>query len=224
MKTLTSNKKNFNKVLENLLIQRRNKVKFSPRSVENIINDVKKNGDKALLKYEKRFNKNNFIVPTKKQISKSIKKLDKKVKNAIDLAFRRIYKFHSLQKFKNISYKDNLNNKIDYKYWPINSVGIYVPGSTASYPSSVLMNAIPALVAGVKRIVMVNPGFKGKQNPAVLYALVNVKLKKYIQSVALQLSALAYGTKKINKVNKIVGPGNAFVASSEKGSFWRCWN
>ena len=102
----------------------------------------------------------------------------KKLKNAIDLAFRRIYKFHSLQKFKNISYKDNFNNKIEYKYWPINSVGIYVPGSTASYPSSVLMNAIPALVAGVKRIVMVNPGFKGKQNPAVLYAAKKCKIKE----------------------------------------------
>ena len=117
-----------------------------------------------------KFNKNNIIVPSAQHINKSIKSLDKKVKKAIDDAYNRIYKFHSLQKFKNISYKDKYNNKIDYKYLPIDSVAIYVPGSTASYPSSVLMSAIPAIVAKVKRIVMINPGYKGNQNPAVLYA------------------------------------------------------
>ena len=91
-----------------------------------------------------------ILVPTSKQISKLIKSLDKKVKQAIDIAYNRIYKFHSLQKFKNISYTDKFKNKLEYKYLPIDSVAIYVPGSTASYPSSVLMNAIPAIVAGVK--------------------------------------------------------------------------
>ena len=133
---------------------------------------------KQLLKYEKRFNKNNIIIPSAKQINNSIKSLDKKVKQAIDAAYNRIYKFHSLQKFKNISYTDKYKNKIDYKYVPLESVAIYVPGSTASYPSSVLMNAIPAIVAKVKRIVMINPGFKGKQNPAVLYAAKKCKIKE----------------------------------------------
>ena len=123
-----------------------------------------------MLKYERRFNKNNIIFSIIKKISKSIKSLDPKVKSAIDVAYDRIYKFHALQKFRNISYIDKLKNKIEYKYLPLDSVAIYVPGSTASYPSSVLMNAIPAIVAGVKRIVMINPGYKGKQNPAVLYA------------------------------------------------------
>ena len=103
------------------------------------------------------------------------------------LAYLSRNKFHSLQKFKNISYTDKLKNKLDYKFLPINSVAIYVPGSTASYPSTVLMNAIPAIVAGVKRIIMINPGFKGKQNPGVLYAAKNAILKKSILLVDLQL-------------------------------------
>ena len=104
MKVLDSSKKNFDKLLDNLLMQRKRKVQSSSVSVTNIIKDVKKNGDKALLKYERRFNKNNIIVPSVKQINKSIKSLDKKVKKAIDDAYNRIYKFHSLKKFKNIYY------------------------------------------------------------------------------------------------------------------------
>ena len=220
MKTLTVKSKNFDKSLESLLKQRRAKLKSSSVSVTNIIKDVKKNGDKALLKYEKRFNKNNVIVPTSKQINNSIKFLDKKVKQAIDAAYNRIYKFHSLQKFKNISYTDRYKNKVDYKYVPLESVAIYVPGSTASYPSSVLMNAIPAIVAGVKRIVMINPGFKGKQNPAVLYAARKCKIKEiYSIGGPSAIAAAAYGTKKIRPVNKIVGPGNSYVAAAKKEVF-----
>jgi histidinol dehydrogenase len=220
MKILNSNSKNFDKVLDNLLLKRKSKLQSNSVSVTSIIKDVKKNGDKALLKYEKKFNQNNIIVPTSKQISKSIKSLDKKVKNAIDLAYSRIYKFHSLQKFKNISYTDNLKNKLEYKYIPIESVAIYVPGSTASYPSSVLMNAIPAIVAGVKRIIMINPGFKGKQNSAVLYAARKCKINEiYSIGGPPAIAAVAYGTKKIKKVNKIVGPGNAFVVAAKKEVF-----
>ena len=220
MKSLTVKNKNFDKSLESLLNQRRAKLKSSSVSVTNIIKDVKKNGDKALLKYEKRFNKNNVIVPTAKQINDSIKSLNKKVKQAIDAAYNRIYKFHSLQKFKNISYTDRYKNKVDYKYVPLDSVAIYVPGSTASYPSSVLMNAIPAIVAGVKRVVMINPGFKGKQNPAVLYAARKCKIKEiYSIGGPSAIAAAAYGTKKIRPVNKIVGPGNLYVAAAKKEVF-----
>jgi len=220
MKILNSNNRNFNKALDNLLLQRKRKVQSNSVSVSSIIKDVKKNGDKAILKYEKKFNQNKTIVPTSNQISKSIKSLDKKVKNAIDLAYTRIHKFHSLQKFQNISYTDKLKNRLEYKYVPIESVAIYVPGSSASYPSSVLMNAIPAIVAGVKRIVMINPGFKGKQNPAVLYAARKCKIKEiYSIGGPSAIAAVAYGTKKINKVNKIVGPGNAYVAAAKKEVF-----
>ena len=220
MKTLNSKSKNFDKLLENLLLQRKKKIESNSVSVTNIIKDVKKNGDKALLKYEKRFNQNNIIIPSSKQIKKSINSLDKKVKKAIDTAYNRIYKFHSLQKFKNITYTDKLKNKLEYKYVPLESVAIYVPGSTASYPSSVLMNAIPAIVAGVKRIVMINPGHKGKQNPAVLYAAKKCKIKEiYSIGGPSAIAAVSYGTKKIKKVHKIVGPGNAYVAAAKKEVF-----
>ncbi len=220
MKILNSNNRNFDKFLETLLLKRKNKIQSDSISVINIIKDIKKNGDKSLLKYERRFNKNNIIFPSKKQINRSIKTLNPKVKKAIDLAFNRIYKFHSLQKFKNISYTDKYKNKLEYKYIPLESVAIYVPGSTASYPSSVLMNAIPALVAGVKRIVMINPGYKGRQNPAVLYAAKKCKIREiYSVGGPSAIAAVAYGTNKIKKVDKIVGPGNVYVASAKKEVF-----
>ena len=220
MKFLSSNKRRFDQDLNKLLELRKNKVNNNSKSVLKIIKDVRKNGDQALLKYEKKFNRNSIIVPQKEQISKSISILDKKVKKAIDLAYNRIYRFHSLQKFKNISFTDKLKNKIEYKHVPIESVAIYVPGSTVSYPSSVLMNAIPALVAGVKRIVMINPGYKGKQNPAVLYAAKKCQIKEiYSIGGPSAIAAIAYGTKKIKSVNKIVGPGNSFVATAKKEVF-----
>ena len=220
IKVLSNKIKNFDRTLDSLLLKRKNKIQIDSVSVTKIVKDVKRNGDKAILKYEKKFNKNNIITPSSKQISRSIKSLDKKVKKAIDLAYSRIYKFHSLQKVNNISYIDKLQNKLEYKYVPINSVAIYVPGSTISYPSSVLMNAIPAIIAGVKRIVMINPGQKGKQNPAVLYAARKCKIKE-IHSIGgpSAIAAVAYGTKKIKKVDKVVGPGNSYVVAAKKEVF-----
>ena len=222
IKVIDSKSKNFDRNLEKLLSKRKSKIQSSLASVvvAKIIKDVKKNGDKAILKYEKKFNKNNIIIPNPKQISKSIRSLDRNVKNAIDIAYSRIYKFHSLQKFKNISYTDKYKNKLEYKYVPIESVAIYVPGSTASYPSTVLMNAIPALVAGVKRIAMINPAKKGNQNPAVLYAARKCKISEiYSIGGPSAIAAVAYGTKKIKKVDKIVGPGNLYVAAAKKEVF-----
>jgi len=220
IKILDSKIKNFDTILNKLLSKRKDKMQIKSVSVTKIVKDVKRNGDKAILKYEKKFNKNNTIIPSPKQISKLTKSLDKKVKKAIDLAYSRIYKFHSLQKFKNISYIDKLQNKLEYKYVPIESVAIYVPGSTASYPSSVLMNTIPALIAGVKRIVMINPGQNGRQNPAVLYAARKCKIKEiYSMGGPAAIAAVTYGTKKIKKVDKIVGPGNCYVAAAKKEVF-----
>ena len=106
------------------------------------------------------------------------------------------------------------------RYLPINSVGIYVPGSNVSYPSTVLMNAIPAIVAGVKRIVMVNPGKNGMLDPAVLYAAKKCKISEiYSIGGPAAIAGLAYGTKKIKKVDKIVGPGNIYVSSAKKEVF-----
>ena len=216
MKLLNGKNKNFDKHLDRLLNQRKKKIS-NAISVSKIINEVKIKGDKAVLKYEKKFNKNTKIIPSKNQISKSISLLDDKVKKSIDLSFERIMKFHSLQKFKDISYTDKFKNKLEYRYLPISSVAIYVPGSTVSYPSTVLHNAIPAIVAGVKRIVMINPGYKGKQNPAVLYAAKKCKIKEiYSIGGPSAISAVTYGTKKIKPVDKIVGPGNAYVAAAQR--------
>ncbi len=216
MKLLNGKNKNFDKHLDRLLNQRKKKIS-NAISVSKIINEVKTKGDKAVLKYEKKFNKNTKIIPSKNQISKSISLLDDKVKKSIDLSFKRIMKFHSLQKFKDISYTDKFKNKLEYRYLPISSVAIYVPGSTVSYPSTVLHNAIPAIVAGVKRIVMINPGYKGKQNPAVLYAAKKCKIKEiYSIGGPSAISAVTYGTKKIKPVDKIVGPGNAYVAAAQR--------
>ena len=220
IKILDSKKNNFSSSLDNLLLKRKNKMKFNSSIVINIIRDIKKNGDKALIKYEKKFGKNSIIFSKPKEIQKQIKKLDKKVKKSIDLAYSRIFQFHSKQKLKNIFYKDKLQNELSYKHIPLDSVGIYVPGGTASYPSTVLMNAIPAIIAGVKRIVMVNPRNKGKQNAGVLYAAKKCGIKEiYSIGGAQAVAALAYGTKKIIKVNKIVGPGNLYVTSAKKEVF-----
>ena len=220
MKILNSKTKNFDRNLDYLLFKRRKSIKSDKVSVTNIINDVKKNGDSALIKYEKKFNRNTTIIPSATKITKLIKSLNPKVRKAIDTAYSRIYKFHSLQKFKNISYTDKFKNKLEYKYLPLESVAIYVPGSLVSYPSSVLMNAIPAIVAGVKRIVMINPGFKGNQNPAVLYAARKCKIKEiYSIGGPSAIAAVSYGTKKIKRVDKIVGPGNSYVAAAKKEVF-----
>ena len=110
IKILNSSNKFFNSSLEKLLLNRKKKIQLNRLSVTKIIDDVKKNGDKAILKYEKRFSNNKIIIPNSKKIKKVISSLDPKIKQAIDFAYSRIYKFHSLQKFKNVSYKDKLRN------------------------------------------------------------------------------------------------------------------
>ena len=220
IKILNCKNKSYVSKLSKLLIKRKSKDKISKNIVERIIRDVKKNGDKAIIKYEKKYSKNDEIIAYKKKISKAIRLLDPKIKKAIDFASTRIYKFHSKQKFQNIFYKDNLNNKLYYKYRAIDSVAIYVPGGNASFPSTVLMNAIPAKIAGVKRIVMINPKLKDKQSPGVFYAAKKIGIKEiYSIGGAQAIAALAYGTKKIKKVNKIFGPGNVFVSTAKKDVF-----
>jgi len=220
LKILNLKKKNYLIQINGLLKKRQNNTKGKIVVVKKIIDQIKKNGDKALIKYEKIFSKNSQIISKKNVIKKNIKSLDPKVKESIDIAYNRILKFHSKQKIQNINYKDKLNNKFQYKHLPINSVGVYVPGGNASFPSTVLMNAIPAKIAGVKRIVLVNPKIQGQQNPGVLYAAKKVGIKEiYSIGGAQAIAALAYGTKKIKRVNKIVGPGNIFVSTAKKEVF-----
>ena len=220
IKILKLNNKNYLLKLNKFLQQRKIKSKINSNIVNKIINDVRKNGDKALLKYEKKYSKNSEITFGRKKIVKIINSLEPKIKKAIDLAYNRIFFFHSKQKVKNISFKDTLNNKLGYKHMPIDSIGIYVPGGNASFPSTVLMNAIPAKIAKVKRIVMVNPKLKRQLSPGVLYAAKKVGIKEiYSIGGAQAIAALAYGTKKIKKVDKIVGPGNIFVSMAKKEVF-----
>ncbi len=190
--------------------------------VKNIINDVKKNKDKSIIKYEKKFNNLKYLNVnklsfSKNEIEKNIKILDKKVKESIDIAFSRIFNFHKNQKFKGFKFKDRYNNSFAYRSKPIDKVGVYVPGGRASYPSSVLMNCIPALIAGVKEIYMTVPCINGQLNPGVLYAAKKCKVKKIFKLGGAQaIAAFAFGTKTINKVDKIVGPGNEYVALAKK--------
>ena len=213
IKQINCNKKNYLDNLTKFLDIRRSSKKPENKIISKILSDIKKNKNKALIKYEKKFSKNSQIKPSIKEINNAIKILDPNIKKAIDFALKRIFNFHIKQKNKNILYKDGLNNKIEYKYVPIQSVGIYVP---ANLPSTLLMNAIPAKIAGVKRIVLANPKNNGKLNPAVLYAAKKLGINEiYSMGGAQAIGSLAY----IQKVNKIVGPGNIFVAGAKRQVF-----
>ena len=214
---LNANSKNFQK---KLIKKINNRSVFSDKDYnvsKKIVLDVKKNGDKAVLKYEIKFNKNRKLKTNYSDISKNIKNLNSKVKKSIDFAFGRILSFHKNQKTKDIKFSDKFKNTINYKYKPLSSVGIYIPGGNASFPSTVLMNAIPAMLAGVKRIVVVNPVRDKDQSAAVLYAARKCGVKEiYRVGGAQAIAALTYGTKTIPRVDKIVGPGNIYVAAAKK--------
>ena len=224
LKILKYNKNSSSRDLLNFLGKRISIQKTRTSAVTRIIKNVKRNGDSAILKYEKRFSKiktkSNRILFSKKEINRISKKTDKKIKRAIDLAFNRIKKFHSQQKFSSFNLRDKYNNHLSYKYSSIENVGVYVPGGTASYPSTVLMNCIPAIVAGVKNIYLATPSFDSKINPAVVYAAKKCGVKKiYKTGGAHTIAAFAYGTKSFVKVDKIVGPGNTFVACAKREVF-----
>ena len=224
LKTFNYNKNGASKTLEFFLDRRKSTQKNIASSVYKIIKDVKRNGDKAVLNYEKKYSKiktkSKKIFFSNKEINQIVKKTDIKIKKAIDLAFTRIKKFHLKQKVSNFKFKDKYNNELSYKYSSIGKVGVYVPGGTASYPSTVLMNCIPAIVAGVKNIYLTTPSLDSKINPALVYAAKKCGVKKiYKTGGAHSIAAFTYGTKNFEKVDKIVGPGNAFVAFAKKEVF-----
>ncbi len=199
--------------LEGFLDKRRSGKNVDTSIVKKILADVRKDKQIAVLKYEKKFSNNNKIYPSKIEIRKSIKSLDNNLKKAIDVAFDRILRFHKLQKNKNIKYIDKYKNQIEHIYVPLNSIGIYVP---ANLPSTLMMNAIPAMIAGVKNIVLANPRLSGKLNPAVMYVAKKCKITKIISIGGAQaIGSLAY----IQKVDKIFGPGNDFVARAKREVF-----
>ena len=224
LKFLNFNQKNSLKKLESILNIRKTRQQNQSAIVKKILYNVKKNGDKAVIMYEKKFsnikNKSEKLQFSKNEINSILKTIDKKLKKSIDTAFTRIKYFHSKQTYSAFKYRDKYKNELAYKYSPIERVGVYVPGGTASYPSTVLMNCIPALVAGVKNIYLTTPAFGAAVNPAVIYAAKKCGVKEiYKTGGAHSIAALAYGTKTFKKVDKIVGPGNAFVASAKKEVF-----
>ena len=213
IKVLNCKNKNYLKKLISFLETRRSRKSVDTTIVSKILKDVKKNKFNAVRKYEKYFSKNKKIYTTQKEINNSIKKLDPKIKKAIDFAYSRIFKFHLLQKPKDIKFIDRYKNKIDYKNIPLQSVGIYVP---ANLPSTLLMCAIPAQIAKVKTIIVANPRIKGKLNPAIMYAAKKCGVSKIITCGGAQaIGNLVY----IQKVNKVVGPGSDITAEAKRMVF-----
>ncbi len=224
LKFLNGNQINFLKKLETILEKRKFNQQNQSVVVKKILTDVKNQGDKAVIRFEKKFSKiktkSKKIKFSNDEINKISKKIDKRLKNSIDIAFKRIKQFHSKQKIKSFKYHDKFKNELSYNYSPIQNVGVYVPGGTASYPSTVLMNCIPALVAGVKNIYLTTPALGSDVNPAIIYAAKKCGVKKiYKTGGAHSIAALTYGTQTFKKVDKIVGPGNAFVALAKKEVF-----
>jgi len=182
-------------------------------TVSQICDDVLNNGDDALVNYTKKFDDPNFelkdIEVSKEEIKKAYLSVDKNIIRILEEAYDRIYKFHLTQVRKDYSIKDEYGTIMGVRYTPIESVGVYVPGGKAAYPSTVLMNVVPAKVAGCENITMVTPATKGVLNPIVLACAYIAKVNHvYRIGGAQAIAALAYGTKTIKKVNKIVGPGN----------------
>lgn len=195
------------------------------RRAEAIVEDVRKRGDEAVLEYTNRFDHmdaksmEEFLL-TEEDLKKALETLPEDQKQALKTAAQRIRSFHEHEIGQSWSITEKDGTKLGIRYIPLDSVGLYVPGGKAAYPSSVLMNAMPAHVAGVGRIVMVVPTPGGKPNQLVLAAAALAGIKEcYTIGGAQAVAAMAYGTKTIPAVDKIVGPGNAYVAAAKRYVF-----
>jgi len=224
-KILKTNDENFKEKFECLLRSRQTNQSNLYKTVYDIIEKVKKEGDLGLKELVQNFDKIKLNKIEELYISKNILKeaylnLKKEEKIALDLAAKRIKEFHEHQKPSNIYYKDHVDVKLGLNYSPIEGVGFYVPGGKAIYPSSLLMNAIPALVAGVSRRIVVSPISDLEKSSIVLAAAYVAEVTDFIcMGGAHSIGALAYGTETILPVNKIVGPGNAYVAEAKRQVF-----
>ena len=190
--------------------------------VSDIIKNVKENGDKALVEYCKKFDGavDDVIEVTAEEIEEAFKEVDTELIGILKEAKENITAFHSKQVRKSFIINEKDGVIIGQKVLPIEKVGLYVPGGTASYPSSVLMNCVPAKIAGCSEIVMVTPAKAGKVKPVILAAAKIAGVDRIFKIGGAQaVAALAYGTESVPKVDKIVGPGNAFVAEAKKQVF-----
>lgn len=192
--------------------------------VRAVIDHVRENGDEALIEYSLQFDRIDLretgIAISQLDIETAAASIDSDTMAALQLAHDRIKAYHQHQLPQDKKFSDDLGVELGWRWTAVESVGLYVPGGTASYPSSVLMNAVPAKVAGVERLVMVVPTPDGKINPLVLAAAKLAGVDEiYRIGGAQAIAALAYGTQTIAPVAKIVGPGNAYVAAAKRQVF-----
>ncbi len=195
------------------------------QTVDDIIAQVRADGDAAVLTLTQKFDKHpattiDELFISSEQLKSAFGHLDNEVKEALELSAKRIFDFHQHQKEDGFRFVDGLGNTLGQKVTPLDRVGVYVPGGLASYPSSVLMNAIPAKVAGVGHITMVVPAPNGELNPLVL-AAAHLSGVDSVMTIggAQAVAALAYGTESIQPVDKITGPGNKYVAAAKRAVF-----
>ena len=195
------------------------------RSVEKIIDAVKQNGDASVLDYTNQFDSLKAhsiseLIISQERLKKSFDNLESEQKNALSIAAERIKSYHLNQVQESWTYKEEDGSVLGQKITPLQRAGLYVPGGKAAYPSSVLMNSIPAKVAGVEELIMVVPTPNGVINELVLAAAYVAEVDLVITIGGAQaIAALAYGTESIPKVDKIVGPGNIYVATAKRQVF-----
>jgi histidinol dehydrogenase len=194
-------------------------------AVQAILADVKQRGDAAVLEYTRRFDKSTATELNQLEMSQAALKaaydtLPEREKNALTQAAKRVRSYHEHQKQQSWQYTDEDGTLLGQKITPLDRIGIYVPGGKAAYPSSVLMNAMPAQVAGVEEIIMVSPARGGDEQQLVLAAAYLAGVHRVFSIGGAQaVAALAYGTESIPQVDKIVGPGNAYVAAAKRHVF-----
>ena len=223
-KILNHSNENFITLLNNFIYNNRRVGVDISEQVKNIVSNVEQNGDKAIneltLKYDNYNIAEEGILVSKNDISHSYDSCDKELISALEKAAERISAFHKLQTPKDITYIDESNVSLSSRWTALDSVGLYVPGGKASYPSSVIMTAIPAKIAKVPEIFMCVPSPNGYLNPAVLVAAKISGIENiYKIGGAQAIAAMAYGSKSVKSVNKIFGPGNAWVAEAKRQLF-----
>ena len=223
-KILNFSSKNFSKILNSYILNNRNTNLDLSEKVKKIINSIIDEGDKALSELTFKYDNYNIekegISVDEKDINNAYKECNKELVIALEKAAQRISDFHEKQIPNNISYTDDNNVELASRWTPLDSVGLYVPGGKASYPSSVIMTAIPAKIAKVPEVSMCVPSPKGYLNPSVLVAAKICGVGNiYKIGGAQAIAAMAYGTNTIKRVNKIFGPGNAWVAEAKRQLF-----
>jgi len=225
MRRLSTQDQNFKQAFADLLAFETVSDPELLKTVDQIIADVRQHGDAHVLKLTQQFDRHpahqfSELELTQAQLKTAFENLESQVCDALEMAADRIRAFHQAQKQDGWSYIDELGNTLGQKVTPLDRVGIYVPGGLASYPSSVLMNAIPAHVAGVSEIIMVVPAPDGELNPLVLAAAFLAGVSRVFTIGGAQaVAALAYGTETVPRVDKITGPGNRFVAAAKRAVF-----